>query len=670
MAESPLPVLPLLAFEWPQGPELSEVLEREWLVTNGLGGYASGTLAGCNTRKYHGLLIPGLESLGRTVLMARLGEQAFVAGWRYVLDGEEHAEGGLHADGTRLLRGFTLEGLVPCWDYQLGEARLRRRLTMVHGENTVFLQWQNLEGPPVRLRLRPFPVMRPHHFLTAAPHPEPSVRVEGSRVELRASPKAPSVRLRLDAPSPAHFIAQEETSAAQLYRTERERGYEHTETQWSPGCFECELSAGQSVFLGMTADGWRALEREPSGVFEQELERQRRLLSRAPPEAQEGAAARLVLAADAFIITPLRKVPANTARSIIAGYPWFTDWGRDTMISLPGLALDTGRYEEAAAILRTYLRSVRDGLIPNLFPEGAHEAQYNTADATLWLFNGLNAYLERTGDEALLREEFPTLRGIIEHHLKGTCFQIGVDPVDGLLRQGDPNNALTWMDARVEGWVVTPRRGKAVELNALWYNALRLMADWATRLGEDSAPYRAAAEHAQASFNRRFWNEGTRCLFDVLDGEDGRDDPAVRPNQLLAISLSHPILARERWESVLETVERELLTPVGLRSLAPGSPGYHAQYAGDTRTRDAAYHQGTVWSWLIGPYLDASLKVNPDVRAARSRLSGLEAHLQDAGVGQLSEIFDAAEPHFPRGCIAQAWSVAELLRVFLKTREA
>jgi predicted glycogen debranching enzyme len=339
------------------------------------------------------------------------------------------------------------------------------------------------------------------------------------------------------------------------------------------------------------------------------------------------------------------------------------------MISLEGLALATGRQMEAGYILRTFAHYLHDGLIPNLFPEGEREGLYHTADATLWYFHAIDRYLEASGDRPTLLLLLPKLQNIIEEHLRGTRFGIGMDPADGLLRQGEPGYQLTWMDAKVGDWVVTPRRGKAVEINALWYNALRLLEGW---LREEKGP--AAAEslgqhaaRAQQSFNQRFWSPQGAYLYDVVDGEQG-NDPACRPNQLLAISLAHPVLDRSRWQAVLETVRRTLLTPVGLRSLAPGHPDYKAKYFGDLRSRDAAYHQGTVWAWLIGPFIDVWLKVHPEDRAeARHFLDGFVAHLGEACIGSISEIFDAQEPFTPRGCVAQAWSVAEVLRSWVKT---
>jgi predicted glycogen debranching enzyme len=358
-------------------------------------------------------------------------------------------------------------------------------------------------------------------------------------------------------------------------------------------------------------------------------------------------------------------------RTVIAGYHWFTDWGRDTMISLEGLTLCTGRQREAGYILRTFGHYVRDGLIPNMFPDGARDGLYHTADATLWFFHALHRYLCVTDDRFTLRQLLPKLKSIYEHHVNGTRFGIGVDPNDGLLRQGAEGYQLTWMDAKVDGWVVTPRRGKAVEINALWYNALMLLASWLREEGDEQAE---GVEHSAArvreSFNARFWYEEGGYLYDVIDGENGHPDTACRPNQILAISLDHPVLERERWESVFKVVEEKLYTPVGLRSLAPGHRDYKPQYYGDLRARDAAYHQGTVWGWLIGPFIDAWLKLRPNDRAgARKAIEGFEEHLADGGLGTLSEIFDAEPPFVERGCMAQAWSVAEVLRAWIATEE-
>jgi predicted glycogen debranching enzyme len=339
------------------------------------------------------------------------------------------------------------------------------------------------------------------------------------------------------------------------------------------------------------------------------------------------------------------------------------------MISLEGLTLTTGRVDEARDILRTFAFYFRDGLIPNLFPEGNKEGLYNTADATMWFFHALDRYLRVSGDWATVELLLPKLDESIDHHVAGTRFNIGIDPKDGLLRQGADKLALTWMDAKMGDWVVTPRRGKPVEINALWYNAVCLTADWHERSGNASrAQYlRDLARRTRESFNRRFWYDEGQYLYDVIDGDAG-DDPACRPNQILSFALEYPVLEQSRWAAVLDTVERRLLTPVGLRSLDPGHAEYQRTYSGDLRRRDGAYHQGTVWAWLIGPFIDAWIRTHPgSAPDARRYLSGFLQHLDEACVGSISEIFDAEPPYRPRGCVAQAWSVAEVLRCWLKT---
>ena len=412
----------------------------------------------------------------------------------------------------------------------------------------------------------------------------------------------------------------------------------------------------------------------PSIARQAECDRRASLLDQAMPAARDGIAAELVLAADQFVIIPAGRADVEASgderRTIIAGYHWFTDWGRDTMISLEGLTIPTGRSNEAECILRLFAKYVRNGLIPNLFPDREKDGLYHTADATLWFFHALGRYLAATGDRATLDSLLPTLCDIAEHHLRGTKFNIHVDPQDGLLVQGEDGYQLTWMDAKMGDWVVTPRRGKAVEINALWYNALELLANWLDETGDEASAnrYRDHAERARRSFNERFWYDEGGYLYDVIDTPDGRNDNSIRPNQIFAISLDHPVLQKDRWASVLAVVEKELLTPVGLRSLSPHHPDYKENYHGDLKTRDAAYHQGTVWGWLIGPFIDAWLKLHPDeLERARKFLGAFLEHLDEAGLGTISEVFDAEPPHTARGCIAQAWSVAEVLRCWVKT---
>jgi predicted glycogen debranching enzyme len=439
------------------------------------------------------------------------------------------------------------------------------------------------------------------------------------------------------------------------------------------------MSAGHDATLVASTESWDILSALDSRqAWDAEHDRKRRLLLEAHPSASETPCRELVWAADQFVFTPVgrqedtarARAAGDEIRSIIAGYHWFTDWGRDTMISLEGLTLTTGRQVEASYILRTFAHYIRDGLIPNMFPEGKKNGLYHTADATLWFFHALNRYTKYTNDRHLLNQLCPKLLDIVANHLRGTRFNIHVDPEDGLLSQGAPGYQLTWMDAKVDDWVVTPRRGKAVEINALWYNALRLLEGWLRDAHRDDEAKGIAGHAAKAkrSFNERFWYAKGGYLYDVIDGENGGPDASIRPNQIFAISLDHPILDKAHWKAVLRIVKEKLLTPVGLRSLAPGERDFKARYDGDLRARDAAYHQGTVWAWLIGPFIDAWLKVYPDdVATARGFLEGFKTQLYEACAGQISEIFDAEPPYTPRGCCAQAWSVAEALRSFIKT---
>jgi predicted glycogen debranching enzyme len=461
------------------------------------------------------------------------------------------------------------------------------------------------------------------------------------------------------------------------YQKEAERGCQARGSLWSPGFFGVSLHAHQDAALIASTEWWSTmLALTPAEALGFYHERHRRLVASAKPEARESPAADLVLAADQFIITPAGRIQdaarahaaGDEIRTVIAGYHWFTDWGRDTMISFEGLTLCTNRHTEAGWILRTFAHYIRDGLLPNLFPEGKNEGLYHTADATLWFFHAVDRYVEKTQDRNTLRLILPKLIDIVEHHLRGTRFGIHMDARDCLLTQGAEGYQLTWMDAKVEDWVVTPRRGKAVEINGLWYNALRLLEGWLREGGNPYADVIAAnATRARESFNQRFWYAEGGYLYDVIDGPQG-DDSACRPNQLLSFSLKHPVLEQRHWEAVLETVRKELFTPVGLRTLSRGNPDFKPKYFGDLRARDAAYHQGTVWAWLIGPFIDAWLKVHPGDRLqTRKFLDGFVPHLDDGCVGSVNEIFDAEPPYTPRGCISQAWSVAEVLRAWLKT---
>jgi len=661
----------------PDGP----MPRREWLVTNGLGGYASGTVAGVVTRRYHGLLIASLPApLGRVVMLNHLLERVRIAGGETLWLGDEDEVAGPNAaDRAGHLAEFRLELGLPVWRYAFGGIEIEKRVLMPHGQNTVHVRYRLVRGNrPVRLTLRPSVHFRSYEApVNASASLVYSVTAREHRYEVCATTGWPTLRMLMHG-SGAALTLDAKGNGEVPYAMEALRGYEGVGSLWSPGYFRADLLPGETATLVASSEPWDLVGAlHPADAQAAEIDRRQRLLALAGRAAEPTLEAELVLAADQFVITPAgrseeaarARAAGEEVRTVIAGYHWFTDWGRDTMISLEGLTLSTHRFREAGYILRTFAHYVRDGLIPNMFPDGAREGLYHTADATLWFFHAMERYVRATGEVETLRRLLPTFVDIVRKHLDGTRFGIGVDPSDGLLRQGAEGYQLTWMDAKVDDWVVTPRRGKAVEINALWYNALRLLRTWIDAQGGDAQgiDLAAHANRARESFNRRFWNADAGYLFDVVDGERG-DDPACRPNQVFAISLDHPVLDEARWPSVMQIVRDRLLTPVGLRSLAPGHPDYKAKYYGDLRSRDAAYHQGTVWGWLIGPFVDAWLKLYPDDGAgARRLLEGFDQHLSVACVGTISEIFDADAPFVPRGCVAQAWSVAEVLRCLAKT---
>ena len=652
---------------------------KEWLVTNGLGGYASGTISGTLTRRYHGLLIAALPTpFGRTVMLNYVSESLRWPDGRAVAVPRVVAAGtGREFDTVAHLVDFRLETGLPVWTFDVEGVRFEKRVMMPHLQNTTHITYRLLSKDPVRLELRPLVAFRLHEAPVNHPVTAPyALHALGDRFEVTPGMDLPALRMFLHGADKA-FTVVPETITDLSYGLEENRGYECCGDLWTPGYFALTLRPDSPGTLVASTESWETIGAlDPQDLPAAERERRTRLIASAAQAGGDSVAAELVLASDQFIISPAGRIEeaararaaGDEVRTVIAGYHWFTDWGRDTMISLEGLTLCTGRQREAGYILRTFGHYVRDGLIPNMFPEGTKEGLYHTADATLWFFHAIHRYLTATNDRGTLRQLLPKLKSIVDHHVRGTRFGIGVDPNDGLVRQGEEGYQLTWMDAKVDGWVVTPRRGKAVEINALWYNALCLLGDWLREEGDPMAPHlEEQAERARESFNARFWYADGGYLFDVIDGEQG-DDTACRPNQIFAISLDHPVLDRARWEPVFDVVKSRLLTPVGLRSLAPGHRDYKPQYYGDLRARDAAYHQGTVWAWLVGPFVDAWLKLHPDDKAgARSCLEGFIDHLGDAGIGTISEIFDAEKPFTPRGCVAQAWSVAEVLRAWILT---
>ena len=660
----------------PGGCTLDELVDREWLVTNGRGGYASGSISGVPTRRFHGLLVAALPPpIGRALMLSEIAETVRLPDGTVVqLGGYERLGHPNELDTAKTLVSLRLEGGLPVWTYRIGAFVLEKRVHLVHLQNTVIVRWRLVEAPPdatLDISFRTFVTFRPHEGPVKGPTAsEYRVVGEGGEHEVHGPAPFPPLRLKTTVDLTEDTFAESNV----IFRIERARGYDWQGSTWSPGHFETRLARGEEVSLVASTEEWDAIRVLPVAVAASaESTRRLRLLQRAGtthPIAQE-----LVLAADGFLIRPWSRfgdaleahAMGDELRSVIAGYHWFTDWGRDTMISLEGLTLTTGRWTEAGYILRTFARYVRDGLIPNMFPEGKAAGLYHTADATMWFFHALDRYLTVTNDRLTRRLLLPTMRAIVDAHLRGTHFGIHVDPKDGLLSQGAEGYQLTWMDAKVDDWVVTPRRGKAVEINALWFNALSVLARWLDEEGEDSRAIHDAAAKARASFNARFWNAERGYLHDVIDGPEPMLGPALRPNQIFAVSLPHPVLEPERWPAVVEVVERELLTPVGLRSLGRAEPDYKRSYDGDLRARDAAYHQGTVWSWLIGPFVDAWLRVHPDrPKEALRFVAGFEPHLDAGCIGSVSEIFDAEPPFHHRGCVAQAWGVAELLRIYAK----
>jgi len=631
---------------------------KEWLVPNGLGGYASGTLKGESHRRHDGLLVAALPAPhGRMVMIDRVVETLVL-------------EDGVRVPLFDLLEDFRLEAGLPIWRFVGHGHTIERRLVMPHGQNTTHLSLCLLDGGPVGLEIRPWLNIRTNDGWLDRPLARPAiVRADGLRLEL-AQGTLPPVRLEVRGPE-GEIRLDGGTEIEAFYPIEAERDYPSRSPLWSPGTLFARLTLAGMVLLATTEPPAIADALTTTEAFAAEIERRRRLVAQAHPSLRQGPAAQMVLAADAFLFDPRTRLDliaraqaeGDQVRTVMAGYPWFMDWGRDTMISLEGLTLATGRPADAAWILRTFARYIQDGLIPNNIPDGGTDGVYHAADATLWFFHAIARHQIVSGDDATLTLILPRLVEIIEAHRNGTRFNIKVDPADGLLAQGADGFMLTWMDSS------TPRRGKAVEINALWYNALRLMEQWLGRAGDAEGAARAGADadRARDSFNRRFWNPATKCLFDVVDGEDG-DEPAIRCNQILALSLPYPVLNESHWRPVFDVVRSHLLTPVGLRSLSPSAPDYCPFYTGNLASRDRAYHRGTIWPWLLGPLVDAWLRVDPSDRAgARAALEGLIPHLSEYCLGTVAEVFDGDAPHQPRGCTAQAWSVAEWLRAWVLT---
>jgi predicted glycogen debranching enzyme len=643
--------------------DVDAALQREWLETNGLGGFASSTIVGLNTRRYHGLLVAATNPpIGRLLLLSKLEETLLIDEKRFDLSANRYP-GVIHPQGFHYLKQFRLDPF-PVFTYEVEGIEMEKSVFMIQGENSAVIHYElrKNDRPEVpknlRLEIRPLIAFRDYHGTTHENEVNnPAVQERSGLASVTPYYGLPSLHL-------AHN-AIELRKTGDWYRNleydaERERGLDFSEDLFNPFtlCFDLHLRRPASIIASTElrdvtqTDEYKAAE----------ITRRRKALVASPIE--DGFAQSLAAASDQYLAS------RGDEKTVIAGYHWFGDWGRDTMIALPGLTLPTGKYDVARSILRTFAKHLDQGMLPNRFPDAGETPEYNTVDGALWLFEAARAYLAYTSDLEFVRDElYPMLADIILWHARGTRFGIKVDP-SGLLASGELGVQLTWMDAKVGDWVITPRRGQPVEVQALWYNALCIMEDLAGRFGDDPARkrYRHMAAVAQWSFNRLFWNEKLGCLYDVVNG--GPPDPSIRPNQIFAVSLSHSMLPRDRAKSVVEKVEEHLLTPFGLRSLAPSDPQYRGRYTGAPAERDGAYHQGAVWAWLLGPFITAYIKVHGQSEEARCQahawLSPLESHLAEAGLGHISEIFEGDAPHRPCGCIAQAWSVAEIFRAYIE----
>ncbi len=647
--------------------DLATSEKREWLVTNGIGGYASGTVAGLLTRRYHGLLVAALAPpLGRTLLVVKLDETVEYGGRRFPLFTNRWADGSVNPHGYQQIECFWLDGTTPVWRFACADALVEKRVWMHQGENTTYIRYNlRRSSGPLTFEITALVNYRDHHRVTRGSSWRMQIASVPKGLRVTAFDDATPFSLRSDR---AEWVPAHDWFYGFALARERDRGLDDREDHLHAGTFRATLSPGESLTIVASTEADPLLDSLAASKMRRSYENVLRKTWKAASPAVEKKAPEwvrhLVLAADQFIVR--RSGPHGlTGYSVIAGYPWFGDWGRDTIISLPGLAMATGRLEVAREILRTYARYVDQGMLPNRFPDDSGPPEYNTVDAALWYIEAVRAYHSTSRDDSLLRELFPALADIIAWHRKGTCYQIHVDPSDGLLHAGEPGVQLTWMDAKVGEWVVTPRTGKPIEVNALWYNALRAMATFARRIKRPGGDYDTAAARTLSGFSR-YWNAAAGYCFDVLDGPDG-PDPTLRPNQIFAVSLPESPLTPGQQRGVVDACARHLLTSHGLRSLTPEHPAYQGHYGGDQRQRDGSYHQGTVWGWLLGPFVLAHLRVYGDPVDARSFLEPMADHLTVHGLGSLAEIFDGDPPFRPDGCIAQAWTIAEILRAWTAT---
>ena len=649
--------------------ELEIAESREWLVTNGLGGYASGTVAGTTTRRYHGLLVAALQPpVKRMMLVSGLDETVRYRESHFSLATNRWASGFVSPKGYLQLESFHLEGSKPVWRYALEDALLEKRVWMKQGENTAYVRYSLVRGKErIGLDAKVLVNYRDFHHTTQGVDWATRVEAVEDGLSVVAYEGARPYYLKSVEGS---WNARTEWYRNYFLSRERARGLDDQEERLYAGQFRCELECGESATMVFSTEPNAGMNGEEA--LSEQSNHELRLYQNWQTQYGSSCATsvddepswlwQLVLAADQFMVR--RMLPdASEGRSIIAGYPWFNDWGRDVMIALPGLTLAMGRPEMARKILQTITTYIDGGMLPNNFPDTGQAPEYNSVDAALWLFEAVRQYFETTPDAELLEQLFPKLAGIIDAHVEGTRYNIKVDASDALLFAGTAEVQLTWMDAKIGDWVVTPRTGKPVEVNALWINALRTMAELARQLGRPCEGYERLEEKAVRSF-QKFWNAERRCCYDVIDRPDGGKDEQLRPNQVFAVSLPVSPLSALQQRAVVDILAEQLLTSHGLRTLGPNEPGYKGQCIGGPRERDSAYHQGTVWGWLLGPFALAHHRVYQDVALAQSFIEPLGKTIGNRGLGTISEVFSGDPPFTPGGAIAQAWSVAEVVRAW------
>ena len=636
--------------------DFRNTISCEWLETNGIGGYASATLSGCNTRRYHGMLVAATNPpTERMVMVSKLDETIVLNDERIELGCNDYGDV-VSPNGYQYLENFTKD-LFPEWTFIAGSIILKKTVGMIHGENSTIILYEVIEADKEFVfEILPLFAARSYHNLsTLNDGINPKSSFDDGIFNVTIYENTPEIFICF----PNSVFIQRPLWYNHLnYQQEKERGFDFREDLFSYGTFQIPLQKGQTIAILISTESPSA--KSIPTLFHKEKSRRQSIVK---GKKSNPVVKLLKLAADQFIVRR-----GTNLKTVIAGYHWFTDWSRDTMIAMNGLCLATGRLNDAKKILAAFAESESEGMLPNRFMEHGTEAEYNNADGTLWYFIAVHNYLVEGGDKKFILEKIlPVLKNIIEWHYKGTRYNIHVDE-DGLLSAGEPGVQLTWMDAKVGDWVVTPRIGKPVEINALWYNTLRIYAELLKMNGnkKEAKLFRANARSVKIRFIELFWNDALHYLYDVINGND--KDDSLRPNQLFALGLPFPLIKGKNAISILKVVREKLYTPVGLRSLSVDHPDYKGHYGGDAFHRDGAYHQGTVWSWLLGIYVDAIMFAG--TRAAKKEVTevieNFKFHLNEAGIGTVSEIFDGDAPHFPNGCIAQAWSVGELLRIIVK----